>query len=106
MRSSSASRSPSLIARATRLEIALVSCAHIGLLLPDPLAPTDHKHTVHDAIRRCPVHLDELCPNPETCEEAEARWGSPPHSSAPTQAGTTRSVASGPCSPASMWICS
>src|SRR5215212_6246567 len=46
MRSSSASRSPSLIARATRLEIALVSCAHIGLLLPDPLAPTDHKHTV------------------------------------------------------------
>src|SRR5215216_3793944 len=60
MSSSSASRSPSLIACATRLDKILFSCADIRLLLPDPLAPTDYKHTVHDATRRCPVHLDAI----------------------------------------------
>src|ERR671913_1773449 len=58
MSSSSASRSPSLIACATRLDKILFSCADIRLLLPDPLAPTDYEHTAHDATRRCPVHLD------------------------------------------------
>src|SRR5215208_1540987 len=60
MSSSSASRSPSLIACATRLAKILFSCADIRLLLPDPLAPTAYKHTVHDATRRCPVHLDAI----------------------------------------------
>src|SRR5215211_7319554 len=60
MSSSSASRSPSLIACATRLDKILFSCADIRLLLPDPLAPTDYEHTVHDATRRCPVHLDAI----------------------------------------------
>src|SRR5215210_6772875 len=60
MSSSNASRSPSLTACATRLEMALFSIADIGLSLPDPLSPTDYKHTVHDATRRCPVHLDAI----------------------------------------------
>src|SRR5215211_6708336 len=60
MSSSSASRSPSLIACATRLDKILFSCADIRLLLPDTLTPTDYKHTVHDATRRRPVHLDAI----------------------------------------------